>query len=290
MKNIIALIFIFSSWLCHGQGNGLYKFQAGNGKYGFMDKTGTIKIKAEYLNVGDFSEGLCYVSKEVIKNEYKWIFIDTSGEIAIDIKGGFPESNFSEGFAWISDNGEHWFVNKKGINEFGRSWVDAYGEFKNGIAFVSDKEYSDFYPINTKGERLSKESISSIEIYNSRKNSSLETKNKTAFKSDKFVAFEKDGLWGFKDDSNNVVIEPRFYLVDKFENGICAVRINKRDYEIANDYFLDAIIDEKGKVLNKIQMHCYRGFQGELIEFYGGPHFGGGVHYLDKKGKEVLPK
>lgn len=35
--------------ISYGQGNGLYKFLSANGKYGFMDKTGKIKVKAEYL-------------------------------------------------------------------------------------------------------------------------------------------------------------------------------------------------------------------------------------------------
>ena len=32
-----------------------------------LTKLERLKIKAEYLNVGDFSEGLCYASKEIIK-------------------------------------------------------------------------------------------------------------------------------------------------------------------------------------------------------------------------------
>lgn len=288
MKAILLLIILFSN-LSYGQGNGLYEFKSENGKYGFIDKTGKIKIKAEYLITGDFNEGLCYVSKEVIKKGYKWIFIDTLGNIAFDIKDGFPESGFNDGFARISNFGEHWFVNKNGINEFGKTWKDGHGGFKNGIAYVSDIKYSDFYPINIKGERIDPKTISDVDPYNSHQNSHSETDNKNEFKSSKFIPFIENELWGFKDELNNVIIEPKFYLLDKFENGICAVRINKQEFEFANDYFLDAIIDEQGKVLNRIEMHCYRGFQGEFIEFYGGPHFGGGVHYLNKSGQLVIP-
>lgn len=289
MRTTITLLLILVSFISYGQGNGLYKFQSENGKYGFMDKTGKIKIKAEYLNVGDFSEGLCYASKEVIKKGYKWIFIDTLGNKAFDIKDNFPETEFSEGFARISSFEEQWFVNKDGINEFGKTWKDGHGEFKNGIAYVSDKQFSEFYPINTKGEKIDTKTFSRVEINKSRKNDGLETKSKTEFKSDIYIPFQENELWGFKDSLNNVVIKPKFYKVDKFENGVCAVRINKREFEFANDYFLDAIIDESGKVLNEIEMHCYRGFQGELIEFYGAPHFGGGVHYLNKNGQKIIP-
>ena len=220
-----------------------------------MDKNGKIKVKAEYLNVGDFSEGLCYVSKEVIKKGYKWIFIDTLGNKVFDIKDNFPETEFSEGFARISSFEEQWFVNKNGVNEFGKTWKDGHEEFKNGIAYVSEKEFSDFYPINIKGERIGTKTFSRVEIYNSRKNDSLQSKSKMKFKSDKFIPFQENELWGFKDSLNNIVIKPKFYKVDKFKNGVCAVRINKREFEFANDYFLDALIDENGKTLIKIEMH-----------------------------------
>jgi hypothetical protein len=289
LRTTIILLLILVSSLSYGQGNGLYKFQSENGKYGFMDKNGKIKVKAEYLNVGDFREGLCYVSKEVIKKGYKWIFIDTLGNKIFDIKDNFPETEFSEGFARISSFEEQWFVNRNGVNEFGKTWKDGHEEFKNGIAYVSDKEFSDFYPINTKGERIGTRTFSRVEIYNSRKNDSLESKSKIEFKSDKFIPFQENKIWGFKDSLNNVVIKPIFHKVDKFKNGVCAVRIKEVLFETANDYFLDALIDENGKILIEKEMHCYLGFQGELIEFYGGGHFSGGVHYLNKNGEEIKP-
>ncbi|CAL2103652.1 conserved protein of unknown function [Tenacibaculum sp. 190130A14a] len=289
MKTIVVSLLILASGFSYGQGNGLYRFQSENDKYGFMDKNGKIKIKAEYLKVSDFSEGLCAVSKKVIKKGYKWIFIDTLGNKVFDIKNNFPETGFSEGFARISSFEEHWFVNKKGVNEFEKTWKDGDGEFRNGIAYVSDKEFSDFYPINTKGKRIDSKTFSRIEIYDLRENDSLESKNKMDFRSDNFIPFQKNDLWGFKDNSNNVIIKPQFYKIDEFKNGVCAVRIEKRVFETTNDYFFDTLIDEKGKTLIKIEMHCYMGFQGELIEFYGAPHFGGGIHYLNKKGKKIIP-
>ena len=289
MRKTITIFFILASILSFGQGNGLYKFQSESGKYGFMDKNGKIKIKAEYLRVGDFSEGLCYASKEVIEKGYKWIFIDTLGNKVFDIKDNFPETEFKEGFARIRSFDEHWFVNKAGINEFNKTWKDGHGEFQNGIAYVSDKKFSDFYPINIQGERIGSKTFSRVEIYNSRKNDSLETKNEIDYKSVNLIPFQENQLFGFKDKQGNIVIKPKFYKIDKFENGVCAVRINKIDFEFANDYFLDALIDESGKILIEIEMHCYRGFQGELIEFYGGPHLIGGVHYLNKNGEKIIP-
>jgi len=216
LRTTITILLILISGLIYAQGNGLYKFQSENNKYGFMDKNGNIKIKPEYIFVNDFDGGICKVSKEIIEGSYKWIVIDTLGKI--------------------------------------------------------------------KDSRTKK-------TFNSLKYSSSKTKGMTEFKSDKFFPFQKNQLLGFKDEQNKVIIEPKFYKIDKFQNGVCAVRINKVEFEFefANDYFFDALIDENGKILIEIEMHSYMGFQGDLIEFYGGPHFMGGVYYLNKNGKKINP-
>ena len=59
-----------------------------------------------------------------------------------------------------------------------------------------------------------------------------------------------------------------------------------------NNYYIltfSKLCHENGKTLIEIGMHCYMGFQGELIEFYGGGHFSGGVHYLNKNGERIIP-
>jgi hypothetical protein len=271
------------SLFAFGQGSGLYDFIGKNGKYGFIDKNGIVKVKPKYLKVQDFSEGLCFVSKEVNSKGYKWICIDTSGNKVFDIQNNNPETEFSEGFARISSFTEHWFINKKGKKVFNKSWKDGQGNFKNGIAFVSDVQFYSFYPIDIKGNRIEKGNYSRIEVNGKLTSDAL-------IILDTLIKFKQDSLWGFKNLKGEIVITPKYYLADKFENGLCAVRLNYQPFEIANDYYLDAIINTKGKVVNHVQMHCYLGFQGDLIVYYGGFHFSGGVHYLDKNGQKVIPK
>jgi len=281
-KIIILLLTI--STLAVGQGDQLYKFIGKDRKYGFIDKNGNVRVKPIYLNVQDFSDGLCFVSKEVITKGYKWICIDTTGNEVFDIQDNFPETNFNQGFARISSFTEQWFINKKGINEFKETWKDGYKEFNNGVAYVSDIKFSNFYPIDTTGHRIGNKTYSSIEIYqNLKSNSSLPT-------IDTLIKFKQDSLWGFKNKSGEIVIKPKYYLADNFQNGLCAVRLIYQPFEIANDYYLDAIINTKGEVVSRQPMHCYMGFQGDLIEYYEGPHFGGDVHYLDKHGQKIIPK
>ncbi len=279
----LTILFLLFSTLLFGQQNGLYKFIGSNGKYGFIDKTGNIKVQPKYLIVQDFGDGLCFVSKEVITKGYKWICIDTIGNEVFDIQDNFPETVFKEGFARISSFTEHWFINKNGINEFKKTWKDGYKEFNNGIAYVSDIRFSNFYPIDTKGNRIGNKNYSSIEIYQSLKNDNSPI-------TDTLIKFKQDSLWGFKNLKGDIVIEPKYYLVNRFQNGLCAVRLNYQPFEVANDYYLDAIINTKGQVVSQQPMHCYMGFQGDLIVYYGGFHFSGGVHYLDKNGQRIIPK
>lgn len=287
MKTILSILIILTLTICtNGQGNELYKFLDINGKYGFMDKTGLIKIKPKYLRVKDFSDGLSFVSEEVIKKGYKWICIDTLGKKVFDIDDNFPETNFSCGFARVSSFTEHWFINKKGVNEFKKSWVNGYSDFQDGIAYVGNEQYSlsRLYPINTKGERIATRTWSNIDVSYMRRHKASKNNKKDV----ELIAFKSDSLWGFKSKNGQILIEPYFYKVGEFENGICPV---------CNFYspryfrgFYDAIIDTNGVILNIKNMYCYLGFQGDLIEYYLGPDFSGGPHYFNKDGQIVTPK
>jgi len=391
------------SFLSFGQGNGLYKFQAENGNYGFMNKTGKIIIKPKYLAVQDFSEGLCFVSKELLKNDYKWICIDTLGIEVFDIKDCFPETPFSEGYARISDDETNWFINRNGENVFNKTFKDGNGKFSNGYALVSESKYgknvfidlhgntpaqlpyknassfknglSTYYTkesgitlfdtsgttimnhlesaeglydelikvkrngkcgfIDRKGNiqidfqyeedrirpidkflKLNTDSLDALPkakyrnvglfsnglakiqidglwgFINTKNEVVIEPKFKKAlYFSDGLAGVSIDGvLWGFIDTNGNFTIQPKFFNVDVFKNGVCGVRLKYQLYEIGNDYLLDALINTKGEILYNNEMHCYSGFHGDLIRFYGGRDNSGGVYYIDKKGREVIPK
>jgi len=284
MKIILTFILSILSLTIFGQCNGLYKFQSENGKYGFIDKEGKIKIRPTYLIAHDFKEGLCFVSKDVIKKGYKWICIDTLGNEVFDLKDNFPETDFSEGFARIRSYTEHWFIDKKGKNIFGKSWKDGYMEFRNGVAYVSDIQFDYFYPIDKKGKRIGDKTYSFLEIFYMFK----QQEQKDTLKQENLIAFEVNKLWGFKDKRGNIVIEPMYHAVSEFENGLCAVRTEYEEVVFRGGYF-NAIIDTQNKIINRSEMYCYMGFKGDLIEYYSGPHFSGGPLYINKQGQSIIP-
>jgi hypothetical protein len=403
MRINLIVILVLISFLSFGQGNGLYRFQTENGKYGFMNKTGKIIIKPKYLEVQDFSEGLCFVSKELLNNDYKWICIDTLGVEVFDIKDCFPETSFKEGFARISDFDANWFIDHKGKNVFNKTFRDGHGKFSDGYALVSENKYGDkvfidihgnspaqlpyknassfknglstyytkesgitlfdtsgtilmtnlesaeglydelirvkkngkcgfidrkgnilidfqyeedrirpmdkFLKLNTdsldalpkaksRNVGLFSNGLAKIQIdglwgfINTKNELVIDPKFKKALSfSDGLAGVSIDGvLWGFIDTNGHFTIQPKYFNVDEFKNGVCGVRLEFQINEIGNDYLLDALINTKGEILYNNGMHCYMGFQGDLIQFYGGRDFSGGVYYLNKNGREVIPK
>jgi hypothetical protein len=98
-----------------------------------------------------------------------------------------------------------------------------------------------------------------------------------------------DGIkWGFINTVGQFVIEPQYYFVDAFENGICGVLLTNAPRYIG-DYYLNAIINKNNEILYRAEMHSYRGFQGELIQYYERGDFRGKIHYLDKNGTLIRP-
>lgn len=80
----------------------------GNGKYGFVDKTGQLVIDCQYDNVSNFSEGLAAVKKNDLYG-----FINKSGNVVIDFKYSFA-SGFSEGLAVVGDGSKYGYIDKSG--------------------------------------------------------------------------------------------------------------------------------------------------------------------------------
>lgn len=117
----------------------VFPFQEGrariikNGKFGFIDLRGNIRVAPQYLKVRDFKEGLAAV---MING--KWGFIDKDENIIVQPL--YAEvTDFKNGIARVSNNGKWYFVNK-GDKKLG-SGYDAIveGPTKNWILFNASK-------------------------------------------------------------------------------------------------------------------------------------------------------
>lgn len=164
-----------------------------NGKIGYVDKEGQIKIKPIYSELNDFKDGLA-----VAVNEEKGIkYIDKNGDIVINLENtkydDYRNSSsnkkylFHEGLAGFkiltkgedSSAGKWGFINKKGdtiINPIYRSVT----EFKSGVSVVS--------------------------LY-------LELNS-----------FNNEGLFGVIDKEGKYVVEPIYQEISGFNNGLADVK------------------------------------------------------------------
>ena len=85
-----------------------------NGKWGFIDKSGTLVIPARYDDARSFHEGLAGV-----QINDKWVFIDKSGTLVIPVRYDYVFNNngvfgFKNGKAMVELNGRKFYIDKNG--------------------------------------------------------------------------------------------------------------------------------------------------------------------------------
>ena len=104
-----------------------------NGKYGFIDKSGSIAIPLEYDDAASFHEGLARV-----ESNGKYGYIDKSGNVLIPLKYSGASYKFSEGIAQVKINDKWGFIDKTGMEI--TPLYDEIDSFIEGIARVKLNE------------------------------------------------------------------------------------------------------------------------------------------------------
>lgn len=218
--------------------------------YGFIDRTGKIKIVPIFNNARDFSENMAavQVGKRFGCNLFEdWGYIDKNFRYGLDKdlnKGGrsafiyaikcqyYKAYDFSNGVAEVTlyDNKKYKMRNNKFIFMKGETiWTssevrerefDKGKSFKEGLAAV--KVSNKYGYIDTKGDML------------------IQPQYKTAKDfSEGLAAVEVDGVWGYIDKSGRVVISPQFSLAFQFSEGLAGVKVG-------NAW---SFIDKSGKIV-----------------------------------------
>ena len=107
----------------------LVPYRDGNGKWGFIDKSGNEVVPCKYDDASSFSEGLAFVELDG-----KYGFIDKSGNEVVPCTYDQAYS-FSEGLAHVKLDGKWGFIDKSG-NEVVPCKYDHANRFSEGLAFV----------------------------------------------------------------------------------------------------------------------------------------------------------
>ncbi len=238
-----------------------------NGKYGYIDYQGKIKIKPKFFIAHDFREGLALVALPVKKGEKieskspsdilnkmeigpvegRYGFIGKNGEWVIKPDSNYA-LNFSEGLAWVKRQEKEGFIDKMG--KFVLVIKRAEGYFSDGYA-VMEFTPSHFGFINKEGEMVIASDYYLVDrfheglalvhprnrIEDKLSGCFIDKENKQVGKlffesgkkfSEGMAAVQYNGKWGFIDKAGKIIIECKYDKVFNFMNGLAPVKDKKK--------------------------------------------------------------
>lgn len=240
---------------------GLTKFwtgESGRSLYGYIDKTGAIKIKAQFSHAYEFFEGLAAVCLDE-----KCGFIDKSGTFVIPAKYCVNHS-FSDGFAVVGlDHDKVGFINKSGELVIEPQFGNLIGTvFREGLSLVA-------YP-NGKYGYVDKQGTLVIP---------MQFDHAQPF-SEGLAAVSVSGKWGYIDKSGAFVIKPQFRSGSPFSEGLAAVGSEPSLTRTEQTGVGTGFIDKTGKLVIALPFDGATSFVNGIARVY----VEGMTGYIDKKG------
>ena len=168
------------------------------GRWGFIDVSGTQVVAADYSEEHDFSQGLAAVCKDD-----KWGFIDASGRKIVEPK--YEEAgDFHDGLAPVKNDKGWIYIDKSGKKATEHQY-DAAGSFSEGLAPVKVGEKWGY--INVFGESVVPPTYQACQAYHSG-----------------LAAFKQGDTWGFLDKSGAISLKPVYESAGDFSEGLAAVK------------------------------------------------------------------
>jgi hypothetical protein len=282
-----------------------------DGKWGYIDSKGTIKIEPQFDWATGFSEGLAMVGVGFTPDgPEKWGYIDTSGAIVIEPqftqatdlseglavvtvlqggvnKRGFVDKNgaivvplehayayaFSEGLGRVcgADQSSYYFVDKTGATVLGP--YDLADDFSEGLAWVERGAKRGF--IDKNGDWVAgpaKSGRASDFDYVQGFSEGLSAAQTLA----------TPPVFGYVDKTGAWVIEPRFGYAESFSEGLAVVGVGIHEFDKLGPY---GYVDTSGSVFIAAQFDGARAFSEGLA----GVYVAGKCGFIDKTGAMVIP-
>ena len=165
-------------------------------KYGYIDKSGKVKIPVKYDKVGHFKGGIASV-----KENGKWKFIDKEQNIIYD-----KYNKEAEGMRLVIKNNKYGFIDELRKLIVPLIYEKAY-DYKNGYAIVQKNGKRGY--VNKSGELVV------AAIY-----------EKCFNFSEGYATVQKDGKQGFINTSGKVVVPIKYDKVYAFSDGKATVVLN----------------------------------------------------------------
>ena len=180
----------------------------GEGKtaFGYIDKKGNYVLKPQFIWGNPFKEGCAQVCvpEEPGSNSGKWgTFIDKKGKVLFT--GDFGEVGpFSNGLALAEKDHQYFYIDKTGRTVIAGPFNNVSRSFENGLAFVGMGEGEAC--IDLSGKLLVGPSFMVGPLKENR------------------IRFTSKMLWGYRDRTGKVVMEPRFEKAQSFSDGLAVVQ------------------------------------------------------------------
>ena len=259
----------------------LKPYMGGNGKWGFIDKSGNEVVPCKYDWADSFSEGLASV---ILDGKYG--SIDKSGNEVVPCKYDYAYS-FSEGLARVHLDGKYGFIDKSG-NEVVPCKYDLAWRFSEGLASVEldgkcgfiDKSGNVVIPFKYDAARPFSEGLARVHLdgkegfIDKNGNEVVPLKYDDAYDFSEGLALVRlDGKYGFIDKSGNEVVPCTYDDAHSFSEGLAVVILDgKRGF-----------IDNSGNVVIPFKYDlAYDFFEGLALVYLDGRDFS-----IDKSGNEI---
>ncbi len=178
-------------------------------KWGYIDRTGSFVVEPKYDYVGEFSDGRARVTFDSFTGTDG--FIDEKGEVIIPLE--YDADDFKEGMSRIEADGKVGYIDRDGnvVVEPTYQWGS---DFSDDVAIVRNKvgEKLEYGVIDRKGELIIPFSLSRISEF-----------------SEGLAGIRKGEKEGFIDKRGEMVIPAKFDYVREFSDGVAAVRVGDWD-------------------------------------------------------------
>lgn len=182
------------------QDDSLFGMYDSSGAFVFFNSKGE---KAFQLKGVSYAQKISEGFAAVLKNE-KWGFVNVKGKTVIPCS--YEEAlSFSEGLAAVKQNGEWGYIDKNGETVIPCQY-DHAGGFSEGLAWVSKDEYWGI--INSAGETIVPCQLACSVVY--------------PF-TDEMAGFLEQGLTGFVNKHGEVVIAPKDDISPYFHGGLARI-------------------------------------------------------------------
>jgi WG containing repeat len=225
------------------------------GKWGFIDTSGELRIPAQYSDVNEFGE--LSVEGIAVAMGDLWGFINSKGEWVVDPRFHLAENCVDDFAAVEMDDGNWRFINRDGdlVDGTGYERVQCFVDGPPAVTFEGDHEWT---YLDVKRSRL------------------LPVRQHIPEGFDEgLTPMNAGSIWGYVDESGAFVIAPKFDEASGFSEGLAAVRLgDKWGY-----------VDKSGAIAIPPQFEWAYGF----AEGLAGVKLEGKCGFINRDGKFVVP-